>query len=138
MQIQRLIQKKKRKRRISIRLTVFIIAGLSLVIGAAIWITNSNDGGNRWSGVLSVIFVAAGLFISLLQWLFPVSTDTTERSSVSLPVAIHATVAPTIAILPVRGASAPLVPQIRRLSRKGRARRLSGSTVPTRASDEWS
>ncbi len=128
MQTQSSIQKKKHKRRISMRLIIFIIASVSLVIGTVLWIADGNAGGGRWATIVSVLFVAVGLFISLLQWLFPVSTDTVAETRVPPLVATDVTVAPTVATLAVRSADEHYV-----IHEKNAYRGILGLPPPTDA-----
>src|SRR5450631_1388164 len=107
MQKQHLDQKKKNKQRLSLRPLIFILVGLSLVIGTVLWIANGNDGKGHWSTIFSVLFVAAGLLVSLLQWLFPISKGSVEETSVSSLIVRHVPSATALAILPTPSSDQP-------------------------------
>jgi hypothetical protein len=61
------------------RLIALALALVLIVGGASIWIAQSTNQG-FWSNALSIIFVAGGIVIGLLQWLFPISSHNPEPS----------------------------------------------------------
>lgn len=70
-----------RRRRIPwIYFIVFSLVLALIVDGATIWVVQSSDR-QFWSNRLSIIFVAFGVVIGLLQWLFPVSSSEPESNA---------------------------------------------------------
>jgi TIR domain len=69
------------KRLIALALALVLIVG-----GTSIWIAQSTNHG-FWSNVFSIIFVAGGIVVGLLQWLFPISSHNSDSSdSQQLPL----------------------------------------------------
>src|SRR6266487_4990861 len=80
------------------RLIIFTVAFILIASGASIWIAQSTSH-EFWPNTLSIIFVACGIMVGLLQWLFPFSsnnpaanvsqTQPPPRQPHSNPVAAH-------------------------------------------------
>ncbi len=80
------------------RLIIFTVAFILIASGASIWIAQSTSH-EFWPNTLSIIFVACGIMVGLLQWLFPFSsnnpaanvsqTQPPPRQPHSIPVAAH-------------------------------------------------
>jgi TIR domain len=56
------------------RVIIFALALLLVAIGATLWIVQSK-GHDFWPNALSIIFVACGVVVGLLQWLFPLASS---------------------------------------------------------------
>src|SRR5260370_28143095 len=62
-----------------------IIAILVLIVGALVWILNTEHLiQGDWSTILPVVFIALAVIFALLTWLFPFSPDQPEVSSLPL------------------------------------------------------
>jgi len=80
------------------RLIFFTVASILIASGTSIWIAQSKSH-EFWPNTLSIIFVACGIIVGLLQWLFPVSSNNPDPSALqpqtrlrqphSNPVAAH-------------------------------------------------
>ncbi len=67
----KLMQRRKQppwRRLITFALALFLVAS-----GATIWIVQSKSN-DFWPNALSIVFVACGVVVGLLQWLFPISS----------------------------------------------------------------
>ncbi len=62
------------------RLIIFTLAVLLIASGAIIWIVQSKSH-DFWPNALSIVFVAYGVVVGLLQWLFPLSSREPEPSA---------------------------------------------------------
>src|SRR3989440_4167192 len=75
---------KERKQLQERRLIIISIAILLLVGGTIIWILNSQGIiKGSWSSTLLIIFTVFGIIIGLFQWLYPVSSSTSQPSQPS-------------------------------------------------------
>src|SRR5438105_1693119 len=91
---------KERKQLQERRLIIISIAILLLVGGTIIWILNSQGIiKGSWSSTLLIIFTVFGIIIGLFQWLYPVSSSTSQLSQSSQPHPIPAEAQPVPQII---------------------------------------
>src|SRR6266516_4345573 len=68
-------QQRRQRRKYPRTKVVFAILIVPIIVAVSVWIQLSQG---SWPAILSVVFVGGALIISLLQWLFPISPNSTE------------------------------------------------------------
>ncbi len=101
---------------------IFIVALLLIAVGTLILILYNH---NTWSSVLPfAIFAELGVVVALLQWLFPISSHTTEQTTATLSEFPTSQIAASVP-------STELLSQQSLLDKKATFRKIAGLPPPT-------